>query len=158
MSHFFLFFCLLSRVQRRKQGGILPTGAEVQVLQPRVLQTDVLQDVPRTLTYARRERKIREREREREREGEGEKTGERLKTRPAEEKRQSWGRKEQKTLSLSLSLSSSLPFSFPLSHTCSPALWSPDHCSACAADTSVFMFTSVKWEHRHLSSLMLFLL
>lgn len=37
-------------MQRRKQGGILPIGAEVQVLQPRVLQADVLQDVPRTLT------------------------------------------------------------------------------------------------------------
>lgn len=28
----------------------MPIGAEVQVLQPCVLQTDVLQDVPRTLT------------------------------------------------------------------------------------------------------------
>lgn len=31
----------------------MPIGAEVQVLQPCVLQADVLQDVPRTLTLRR---------------------------------------------------------------------------------------------------------
>jgi len=42
---------LIIRVQRCEQSGILPTGAEVQVLQSSILQTDVLQDLPRTLTH-----------------------------------------------------------------------------------------------------------
>lgn len=38
------------RVQRCEHSGILPPGAQVQVLQPSILPTDVLQDLPRTLT------------------------------------------------------------------------------------------------------------
>lgn len=38
------------RMQRCKQSRLLPAGAEVQVLQPCILQTDVLQDLPGALT------------------------------------------------------------------------------------------------------------
>lgn len=37
-------------MQGREQSGLLPAGAEVQVLQPRVLQADVLQDLPGPLS------------------------------------------------------------------------------------------------------------
>lgn len=39
VSHFLPPF---ARVQRCEQSGLLPTGAEVQVLQSSILQTDVL--------------------------------------------------------------------------------------------------------------------
>lgn len=42
-------------MQRCEQSGILSTGAEVQVLQSSILQTDVLQDLPRTLTHRKHE-------------------------------------------------------------------------------------------------------
>lgn len=42
-------------MQRCKQSGLLPAGTEVQVLQPCVLQTDVLQDLPGALTQGARE-------------------------------------------------------------------------------------------------------
>lgn len=58
-SLFLIFFSslipLIIRVQRCEQSGILPTGAEVQVLQSCILQTDVLQDLPRTLTHRKHE-------------------------------------------------------------------------------------------------------
>lgn len=44
------FLFLSSRMQRCEQSGVLPAGAEVQVLQSCVLQTDVLQDLPGPLT------------------------------------------------------------------------------------------------------------
>lgn len=44
------FLFLPARMQRREQSGILPAGAEVQVLQSCVLQADVLQDLPGPLT------------------------------------------------------------------------------------------------------------
>ena len=37
-------------MQGCKQSGILPAGSEIQVLQPGLLQADVLQDLPGALT------------------------------------------------------------------------------------------------------------
>lgn len=65
-SHIVKFFIFLtqllsfffSRMQRCKQSGLLPAGPEVQILQPSVLQTDVLQDLSGALTSGAQEKNV----------------------------------------------------------------------------------------------------
>lgn len=45
-------------MQRREQSGLLPAGAKVQILQPSVLQTDVLQDLSGALTSGAQEQNV----------------------------------------------------------------------------------------------------
>lgn len=134
-------------MQRCKQSGLLPAGTEVQVLQPCILQTDVLQDLPGALTLGAQERYAaskRERERKaRKMEGgsygtERERRWKQGRLKKKQKKPQTSGPVETDEIIAGERSSKD----FPVYHTWSsspPSWWNPNHCSAHNADTNLVL-------------------
>lgn len=135
-------------MQRCKQSGLLPARTEVQVLQPCVFQTDVLQDLPGPLTPRARERDV-AREREKAMKMEGGWHG----TERERRRRRKQGRLKEKTHLWTAGRQTSRDEvgaerrrrsqDFPVCHTwssCPPSWWNPNHCSAHNADTNLHIY------------------
>lgn len=138
----------LSRMQRCKQSGVLPTGTEVQVLQPCVLQTDVLQDLPGALTLGARERHSKERARQKKKEWKMEggcdgterkrrKQGRLTNSGPVEDrgKDQHWGKRSKARMYLFITPDPPALHHGGIQTTAQPARW----------HRHLLIFTSVKW-------------